>query len=96
MANDPTRELVLTAFWEALEGGSYDAGKIRETLADDSHLVDDLGLDSLDLVEFYMRLEELFETEIPNAEFEKLSTIGAIASYLSARGAAPADHVEAE
>ncbi|KZZ79238.1 acyl carrier protein [Oleiphilus sp. HI0132] len=40
-----------------------------------SSFVEDLGADSLDTVELVMALEEEFETEIPDEEAEKLSTV---------------------
>jgi acyl carrier protein len=45
---------------------------------------DDLGADSLDIVEFIMELEEAFEVEIPDEEAEKLATVGDVVKYLEA------------
>ncbi|MEM4992047.1 acyl carrier protein [Priestia sp. SB1] len=45
---------------------------------------DDLGADSLDVVEFIMELEEAFEVEIPDEEAEKLATVGDAVRYLDA------------
>ena len=87
MTDDSTREQVLTALWECLEGGSYDATTIRASLSDESRLVADIGLDSLDLSEFYMRIEELFEIEIAEADYVKLTSIGEIISFLDKRSA---------
>lgn len=42
----------------------------------DSAIVDDLGADSLDVVELIMRLEEKFEIEIPDEDAEKIQTVG--------------------
>ena len=44
--------------------------------------VEDLGADSLDTVELVMALEEEFETEIPDEEAEKLSTVQAAVDYI--------------
>jgi acyl carrier protein len=41
----------------------------------ESSFVDDLGADSLDTVELVMALEEEFETEIPDEEAEKITTV---------------------
>ena len=43
---------------------------------EDSKFVDDLGADSLDVVELVMALEERFDIEIPDEEAENLSTVG--------------------
>ncbi len=45
--------------------------------------VEDLGADSLDTVELVMALEEEFETEIPDEEAEKISTVHDAISYIT-------------
>lgn len=49
-----------------------------------SSFVEDLGADSLDTVELVMALEEEFETEIPDEEAEKLSTVQEAIDYIIA------------
>jgi len=44
--------------------------------------VDDLGADSLDTVELVMALEEEFDTEIPDEEAEKITTVQAAIDYI--------------
>ena len=46
--------------------------------------VDDLGADSLDTVELVMALEEEFETEIPDEEAEKITTVQQAIDYIKA------------
>ena len=46
--------------------------------------VDDLGADSLDTVELVMALEEEFETEIPDEEAEKITTVQQAIDYVTA------------
>ena len=50
----------------------------------ESSFVEDLGADSLDTVELVMGLEEEFETEIPDEEAEKISTVQAAIDYVKA------------
>ncbi|MCW8864482.1 MAG: acyl carrier protein [Colwellia sp.] len=50
----------------------------------DSSFVDDLGADSLDTVELVMALEEEFDTEIPDEEAEKITTVQAAIDYVTA------------
>jgi acyl carrier protein len=50
----------------------------------DSSFVDDLGADSLDTVELVMALEEEFDTEIPDEEAEKITTVQAAIDYINA------------
>ena len=56
-----------------------DPGKITE----DSSFVDDLGADSLDIVELIMAFEEEFDIEIPDEDAEKIKTIGDAVKYLN-------------
>lgn len=44
--------------------------------------IDDLGADSLDIVELIMALEEEFDMEIPEAEAEKISSVGDAVEYI--------------
>ena len=46
-----------------------------DEIKNDASFVDDLGADSLDTVELVMALEEEFETEIPDEEAEKITTV---------------------
>jgi len=55
-----------------------------EDVKNESSFVDDLGADSLDTVELVMALEEEFETEIPDEEAEKISTVQAAIDYVTA------------
>ena len=48
----------------------------------DSTFTDDLGADSLDVVELVMALEEKFEVEIPDSEAEKLKTIQDVVTFV--------------
>ena len=50
-------------------------GVKREEVKNESSFVDDLGADSLDTVELVMALEEEFETEIPDEQAEKITTV---------------------
>ncbi|NQY64072.1 MAG: acyl carrier protein [Alteromonadaceae bacterium] len=49
----------------------------------ESSFVDDLGADSLDTVELVMALEEEFDTEIPDEEAEKITTVQAAIDYVT-------------
>jgi len=48
----------------------------------EASFVDDLGADSLDTVELVMALEEEFETEIPDEDAEKITTVQETISYI--------------
>lgn len=49
----------------------------------DASFIDDLEADSLDIVELMMALEEEFDTEIPDEDAEKITTVGDAVSYIS-------------
>jgi len=49
----------------------------------DASFVEDLGADSLDTVELVMALEEEFETEIPDEEAEKITTVQLAINYIN-------------
>ncbi|MGI6491621.1 MAG: acyl carrier protein [Peptococcaceae bacterium] len=48
----------------------------------EASFVDDLGADSLDIVELVMALEEEFELEIPDEDAEKIRTVGDAVKYI--------------
>ena len=48
----------------------------------EASFIDDLGADSLDLVELIMALEEEFDIEIPDADAEKVVTVGDVVDYI--------------
>ncbi|MBM4215663.1 MAG: acyl carrier protein [Steroidobacteraceae bacterium] len=56
-----------------------------EQVTSNASFVDDLGADSLDTVELVMALEEEFETEIPDEDAEKITTVQQAIDYVSAR-----------
>ena len=57
-----------------------------EELKPETNFKEDLGVDSLDLFELVMALEEEFDTEIPSEDLEKIATINDIAEYLKEKG----------
>ena len=48
----------------------------------EASFIDDLGADSLDLVELIMALEEEFDIEIPDADAEKIVSVGDVVEYI--------------
>jgi len=56
-----------------------------EQVTNAASFVDDLGADSLDTVELVMALEEEFETEIPDEDAEKITTVQQAIDYVTAR-----------
>lgn len=58
-------------------------GVKEEEVKQTSSFVEDLGADSLDTVELVMALEEEFETEIPDEEAEKITTVQLACDYIN-------------
>ena len=79
--------------WEFTETMSNIGERIKKIVAEqlgvkeedvkaDASFVEDLGADSLDTVELVMALEEEFETEIPDEEAEKITTVQLAIDYI--------------
>ena len=54
----------------------------EESLTNETNLQDDLGADSLDVVDLLMSIEDEFEIEIPDEEIENIRTVGELVSYI--------------
>ncbi len=79
MATDPTISLkIRTALAEYLK---RDPERILVT----QHLRDDLGLDSMAVIELLYRIEEAFDLQIPDQDLVGLTTVGHVVSYVEKR-----------
>ena len=56
-----------------------------DEVKDDAKFVEDLGADSLDVVELVMALEEKFDIEIPDDEAEKITTVADVVTYVESK-----------
>lgn len=54
----------------------------KENVKMESNIIEDLGADSLDVVELVMALEEKFDVEIPDSDAEKLKTIADVVTFI--------------
>jgi len=61
-------------------------GVTREECVPEASFVDDLGADSLDIVELIMEMEENFGIQIADDELEKIRTIGDVIAFLKTKG----------
>lgn len=57
-------------------------GVSEDSVNEDASFIDDLGADSLDIVELIMALEEEFDIEIPDTDAEKVVTVGDVVEYI--------------
>jgi len=62
---------------------SEQLGADEASLKNESSFIDDLGADSLDTVELVMALEEEFDTEIPDDQAEKITTVQQAIDYIN-------------
>ena len=60
-------------------------GVNEDEIIPDAQLIEDMGADSLDIVELVMAMEEEFEMEIPDEDAEKISTVQDIINYVKQR-----------
>ena len=58
----------------------------KEVCVLEASFIDDLGADSLDLVELIMKMEEVFGVEIADEELEKIRTIKDVIEFLTKKG----------
>ena len=57
-------------------------GVTESSITMEAPFIDDLGADSLDIVELIMALEEEFDLEIPDSDAEKVVTVGDVVEYI--------------
>ena len=60
-------------------------GKNELDIKNEASFIEDLGADSLDLVELVMAFEEGFNSDIPDEDAEKLTTVGAAIEYIESK-----------
>jgi acyl carrier protein len=60
-------------------------GVTKEEVTPKASFIDDLGADSLDIVEFVMAMEEEFDIEIPDDDAEKIQTIEDVITYVKGK-----------
>ena len=56
----------------------------EEKITAETDLQEDLGADSLDVVDLLMSIEDEFNVEVPDEEIENIKTVGALVSYIEA------------
>ena len=57
-------------------------GKDINEVTENASFIEDLGADSLDIVELVMKMEEEFSIEIPDEEAEKIKTVNDVVQYI--------------
>jgi len=75
-------DIVDNAFAKVKEIVVEQLGVDEQEVTEKASFVDDLGADSLDIVELIMALEEEFDMEIPDEDAEKIATVGDAVKYI--------------
>lgn len=65
---------------KAILSEQFDAEE--DTITPETNIADDLGADSLDVVDLLMSIEDEFEIEIPDEEVENIKTVGELVKYI--------------
>lgn len=65
---------------KAILSEQFDAEE--DTITPETNIADDLGADSLDVVDLLMSIEDEFEIEIPDEEVENIRTVGELVKYI--------------
>ena len=82
MVSDIKKEAKLMVFEKVKSVIADQLGVDEDSITMDSSFVDDLGADSLDIVELIMGLETEFDLEIPDEEAENILSVGDAVSYI--------------
>lgn len=64
----------------AILADQFDAEE--DSITPETSIVDDLGADSLDVVDLLMTIEDQFEIEVPDSEVENIKTVGDLVNYI--------------
>jgi len=75
------REILLGA----LENENYKLGTSGENLRNDSHFTEEIGINSLDLLEFFLRIEDQFEIQIHDDDAGSLTSVNAVIQFLKTK-----------
>ncbi len=62
-----------------------EAEDLEEKVTPTASFIDDLGADSLDIVELVMTMEEEFDLDIPDEDAEKMKTVGDVVKYIASK-----------
>ncbi len=78
-----TTDTVFNLLWQSLEGGTYDLPRLKQEIRVDSPF-EEFGFDSLDLVDFTLRIQEHFRIPIRQEDLPTLVSIEAVEAYIRA------------
>lgn len=92
LETDNYSRLVREILLGTLENENYNIAVSEENLRDDSHFTEEIGINSLDLLEFFLRIEDQFEIQIHDADYGSLSSVYAVIQFVKEKQVAPGPH----
>jgi acyl carrier protein len=81
--HEPMETEILDILWQSLRGGDYDLEEMKRKTRPDSRF-EDLGIDSLDMTDFFIRIEDRYQVKIRQEEYPILATVGHLREFLAA------------
>jgi acyl carrier protein len=81
---EPMETELMETLWQSLRGGDYNLEEIRQNIHSNSRF-EDFGIDSLDMTDFFLRIEEQYGVKIPQAEYPNLESIARIRAFLEGK-----------
>ncbi len=83
-----TDQTVMEILWQSLAGGRYNVEELKGRVQPDSRF-DELGLDSLDVVDFFLRLQDHFKIRMREQDYTDLLSIDAVQAYINEKSGLP-------
>lgn len=85
LETDNASKLVREILLGVLEDENYNLGTAGENLRNGSHFTEEIGINSLDLLEFFLRLEDQFEIQIHDDDTGPLTSVYAVIQFLKTK-----------
>lgn len=83
--NISARGKIREILWESLQGSHHDIDGLKTKARDDDDLAEDLGMDSLDLLEFYLRIGENFKIDLTEDDYPQMTSVATIAEFIKVK-----------
>jgi acyl carrier protein len=82
LTEQTTDQTVKKILWQSLAGGRYNVEELKGRIRPDARF-DELGIDSLDVVDFFLRLQDHFNVRMRDQDYTDLVSIEAVQTYIN-------------
>jgi len=82
LTEQTTDQTVMEILWQSLAGGRYNVEELKGVVRPDTRF-DELGLDSLDVVDYFLRLQDHFKVRMREQDYTDLVSIEAVQTYIN-------------